>query len=191
MADEIPDSPYFTLAPLEPEWHPILHAENQVVLYNPTSHALSIRQHPSTPRAASVVPLRRAPQVGGQCPYCHRPMPRNSTINNENDVVERTEIDSDDEYQAPRSQVPNYFQLLQIANETSSVPTTPSSSRRGSTPMSMSNKDEESYESEEHAFRPANMAEGYFKTFFEEECRLGMGANGSVYLCQVSHSDEL
>ncbi|GJE86683.1 serine/threonine protein kinase-like protein [Phanerochaete sordida] len=28
------------------------------------------------------------------------------------------------------------------------------------------------------------MAEGYFKTFFQEECRLGMGANGSVFLCQ-------
>lgn len=28
------------------------------------------------------------------------------------------------------------------------------------------------------------MAEGYFKAFFQEEYRLGMGANGSVYLCQ-------
>jgi hypothetical protein len=31
------------------------------------------------------------------------------------------------------------------------------------------------------------MAEGYFKAFFKEEYRLGMGANGSVYLCQVGH----
>jgi hypothetical protein len=29
------------------------------------------------------------------------------------------------------------------------------------------------------------MAEGYFKAFFQEETRLGMGANGSVFLCQV------
>ena len=29
------------------------------------------------------------------------------------------------------------------------------------------------------------MAEGYFKTFFQEEFKLGMGANGSVFLCQV------
>jgi hypothetical protein len=29
------------------------------------------------------------------------------------------------------------------------------------------------------------MAEGYFKAFFQEEARLGMGANGSVFLCQV------
>ncbi|EEB90738.1 hypothetical protein MPER_11017, partial [Moniliophthora perniciosa FA553] len=28
------------------------------------------------------------------------------------------------------------------------------------------------------------MAEGYFKAFFQEEYKLGMGANGSVYLCQ-------
>ena len=29
------------------------------------------------------------------------------------------------------------------------------------------------------------MAEGYFQTFFKEEYRLGMGASGTVYLCQV------
>lgn len=28
------------------------------------------------------------------------------------------------------------------------------------------------------------MAEGYFKAFFQEEYKLGMGANGSVFLCQ-------
>ncbi|KAJ3486519.1 hypothetical protein NLJ89_g11803 [Agrocybe chaxingu] len=28
------------------------------------------------------------------------------------------------------------------------------------------------------------MAQGYFKTFFQEEYKLGMGANGSVFLCQ-------
>ncbi|OBZ78055.1 putative serine/threonine-protein kinase iksA [Grifola frondosa] len=34
------------------------------------------------------------------------------------------------------------------------------------------------------AFRAENMAEGYFKAFFKEEYRIGMGANGSVFLCQ-------
>jgi hypothetical protein len=29
------------------------------------------------------------------------------------------------------------------------------------------------------------MADGYFKAFFQEEYRLGMGANGTVFLCQV------
>ena len=32
------------------------------------------------------------------------------------------------------------------------------------------------------------MAEGYFKAFFQEEYKLGMGANGSVFLCQASHT---
>jgi hypothetical protein len=40
------------------------------------------------------------------------------------------------------------------------------------------------------AFASGTMAEGYFETFFREEKRLGMGASGSVYLCQVSvHAD--
>lgn len=34
-------------------------------------------------------------------------------------------------------------------------------------------------------FGESSMAQGYFAAFFKEERRLGMGANGSVYLCQV------
>ena len=34
-------------------------------------------------------------------------------------------------------------------------------------------------------FTPETMAEDYFKAFFQEEAQLGMGANGSVFLCQV------
>ena len=37
----------------------------------------------------------------------------------------------------------------------------------------------------ESVFPVESMAEGYFKAFFKEEYRLGMGANGSVFLCQV------
>ena len=39
-------------------------------------------------------------------------------------------------------------------------------------------------------FGESSMAQGYFAAFFKEERRLGMGANGTVYLCQVriSHS---
>lgn len=175
MSDDITDSPFFAIAPLEPEWQPILHAENQIVLYNPTSHALSIRQHDPTSRAAPVV--RRNPQLGGQCPFCHRPMTRDEDIE-----PGLNDLEADEEYQqhAPRAQAPDYFQLLQIANETGSVPSTPASSRRSTTPTFVEVGDDG-----EHPFRPGNMAEGYFKTFFQEECRLGMGANGSVYLCQV------
>lgn len=35
-----------------------------------------------------------------------------------------------------------------------------------------------------HSPKPTS---GYYSTFFREETRLGMGANGSVYLCQVCH----
>lgn len=34
-------------------------------------------------------------------------------------------------------------------------------------------------------FGDSSMAQGYFAAFFKEERRLGMGANGTVYLCQV------
>jgi hypothetical protein len=65
----------------------------------------------------------------------------------------------------------NYFQLLAAANQTSSgLSSPPLTSGIGS---------------RHGAFPPETMAEGYFKAFFQEEYRLGMGANGSVYLCQV------
>ncbi|THU97930.1 kinase-like protein [Dendrothele bispora CBS 962.96] len=35
-----------------------------------------------------------------------------------------------------------------------------------------------------NVFPPGSMAEGYFNMFFKEEWKLGMGANGSVFLCQ-------
>ncbi|KAI0341488.1 kinase-like protein [Trametopsis cervina] len=181
MDDSIPGSPFFSIAPLEPEWQPILHAENQVVLYNPTSHALSIRQHisTSTPRAAPVV--RR--NLTNTCPYCHKPLSRNGRLDEEpEEVLSEDDVESVDE--PPRSQVPNYFQLLQIANETGSIPPTPTtSSRANSTPTYFSSEASGS-NGDGYPFRAENMAEGYFKAFFQEECRLGMGANGSVYLCQ-------
>lgn len=181
MADEMTDSPFSTLAPLEPEWQPILHGEHQVVLYNPTSHALSIRQHASTSQAASVI--RRSPT--GLCPYCHRCLPPGDALD-EHAEGELEEIATEDVYNGPRSRAPNYFQLLQIANETGSVPTTPAASRRSTTPTFL--RDDSQTAQDGTPFRAENMAEGYFKAFFQEECRLGMGANGSVYLCQVSSS---
>lgn len=170
------DSPFSTLAPLEPEWQPILHGEHQIVLYNPTSHALSIRQHASTTQAASV--MRRAPP--GRCPYCHKSLSGDAL--NEHAEGELDDI-AEDIYDAPRSRAPNYFQLLQTANETGSVPSTPATSRRSTTPTFLQNSSQPAQDGA--PFRAENMAEGYFKAFFQEECRLGMGANGSVYLCQV------
>lgn len=66
----------------------------------------------------------------------------------------------------------NYFQLLEVSNDVSSRPSTPSSIE----PTSPSEQSS--------TFAAETMAQGYFNAFFEEECKLGMGANGSVFLCQ-------
>lgn len=154
--DSAPPSPnqaLLALAPLEPEWRPILHVSNQVVLYNPTSHALSIHKSPNVQ-----VPDR----PNSPCPFCHRPLPHGFAHDPEDDEDIRHDAGS-------QNRVSNYFQLLAIANESS----------RPSSPPPLRNGDRTS------AFPREAMAEGYFKTFFQEEYRLGMGANGSVFLCQV------
>ncbi|KAJ7637262.1 kinase-like domain-containing protein [Mycena polygramma] len=94
------------------------------------------------------------------CPYCHQPLPSDFRP------------DSDDGVDAEASfRASNYFHLLAIANETTSRPSTPP------TPTDTRPR-------RNNTFPAEAMAEGYFKAFFQEEFRLGMGANGSVYLCQ-------
>lgn len=159
--DSTPDSPSAALVPLDPNWHPILHVSNQVVLYNPTNHALSIHHSDEKSQHAS------RPSI---CPYCSRPMP--------NDSDDDSSLDVDFEDVTSASRAPNYFQLLEIANETASRP--------GSPPLEV--EDHTDGATGTNTFKPESMAEGYFKAFFREEARLGMGANGSVYLCQVGFS---
>ena len=145
-------------------WRTILQASNQVVLYNPTSHALSVDL-----RAKSHTPSRN-------CPYCNQALPTdfNSHDNEAND--ESWNWDP-----AHQARAANYFQLLELSNETSSRPASPPPVEVGSTstPQSRSNG---------RTFPAEAMAEGYFKAFFQEEYKLGMGANGSVFLCQVCPS---
>lgn len=169
------------------EWRPILHASNQVVLYNPTSHALSIQQ--SSPRTASVVKRSHTRDL---CPYCHRRLHTDGEDSFGSDD-ENTDTFDDDLVESVTSRVPNYFQLLEVANETSisPIPSTPGDSRTPSVSSDLSDLAGHESIGERHdaggTFRASNMAEGYFKAFFQEECRLGMGANGSVYLCQVGY----
>lgn len=146
-----PNQALVALAPLEPQWQPILHASNQVVLYNPTSHALSIHKSPN---------VHVPDQPNSPCPFCHRPLPPGFGHDARDDL--RHEGGS-------QNRASNYFQLLAIANENS----------RPSSPPPLGNGGRAS------AFPRETMAQGYFKTFFQEEYRLGMGANGSVFLCQV------
>lgn len=182
--DSSPSSAIATLEPLDQEWQPILHATNQVVLYNPTSHALTVQRHTPPPRAASLVSRTL---VGRRCPYCHRRMSNPHALNEDDDVPDTADIEelSDSDYdENPRSRASNYFQLLQVANESASVPPTP----RSSSPV-LDGPGPSSSFGTETPFRADSMAEGYFKAFFREECRLGMGANGSVFLCQVRTYD--
>ena len=111
---------------------------------------------------------------------------------------------------AYHSRASDYFQLLAIANERSTgisgSSSTPHGAYRVGTSSSFvhANDDEPSGSSSvlggegtrrrnsgtipddsNNAFPADKMAEGYFKTFFQEEYKLGMGANGSVFLCQV------
>lgn len=106
--------------------------------------------------------------------------------------------DRDDEFEtlstdpAYHSRASDYFRLLAIANERSSGisrSSTPHGAYRVGTSSSFVHTNDEPSTSmpddANNAFPVDKMAEGYFKTFFQEEFKLGMGANGSVFLCQV------
>ncbi len=214
------------------QWQPILHASNQVVLYNPRSHALSITTAPDGP--AIFVPAQRRPAITGRatrmqpCPYCKQILP--GVFHSEHGFSQSADIDEVDEQgrwepfidqnseedqvfeslstdPAYHSRASNYFRLLEIANDASSQGSTSrrssfSPSPRASTPDDNRNsgshaqsrrrdhgdreRRQEEYRSEKGAFPAERMAEGYFETFFQEEYKLGMGASGSVFLCQVS-----
>lgn len=143
-----------------PAWRTILSDSYQVVLYNSDSHALSVRPQTSVPAS-----LRG-------CPYCHRPYggAANEPLH----------------FEHQHTRAPNYFQLLEVANDINSRPS--SSGRPGLEGSNSSNSDSRmsNGRADSSSFRADAMAEGYFSAFFKEEYRLGMGANGSVFLCQVS-----
>jgi hypothetical protein len=168
----------------DPSWRPILHASNQVVLYNPTSHALTI--HRSSQSTTLKQPVPRL------CPYCSQPLPtglpeRDADVQSHERDPLFTNLNRFEDVSAARAA--NYFQLLQVANQTASRPPSPPlpsaqsapSSETSSRPPSPTDVDGD----DSDVFTPETMAEGYFKAFFQEEARLGMGANGSVFLCQV------
>ncbi len=164
-ADAAPPSPAATATDNDgvgalTTWQPIFHASNQVVLYNPTSHAIAIR-------ASSIQPHER------HCPYCKQTVP--PAFHPEPEIHDN---DFDDDYAQSHSRASNYFHLLAIANDTWSRPSTPPS------PIEPG----DNAEAGPSTFSRDSLAHGYFKTFFTEEQKLGMGANGSVYLCQVNYS---
>lgn len=134
-------------------WETILQGNTQVVLYNPTSKALTVTGtqdvDPETPQLAWDEYDTDDVNTDDTCPYCHRPM-----------------FATQQEPASAYPRVPNYFHLLAESTSTSRAQTPPGQESAG------------------RPFGADAMAEGYFDTFFREEKKLGMGANGSVFLCQ-------
>lgn len=208
------------------QWQPILHSSNQVVLYNPRSHALSITTASESVTPGVVVARRQRREdvdasrvIGEACPYCGQGLPpgfdgygthehRGQEEDEEEegrweDFVDESpsegeiaEFSADPAY---HSRASNYFRLLEISNVSSSRRASPSPTgyereRRWSRSLSRTRsrgrsrtrtRTPDANRSTTSAFPADKMAEGYFKTFFQEEFKLGMGANGSVFLCQV------
>ena len=148
------------------EWTTILSDNHQVVLYNSDSHALAVRPNEDEMRTRHLHEDR-------DCPYCGQPM------------AESVRFKTFRETQG-RKRASNYFQLLEIANERGSRTGTPGPSSGSGSRSNGTREAGTEGAGRSSQFEPRSMAEGYFHAFFKEEFRLGMGANGSVFLCQVS-----
>ena len=162
---------------------------NQLVLYHASSHAVTVQPHtpdgqpaqkdltPRVPRTRprplllpyrSHTPTQTPPPVEiprTTCPYCNQTLPSSPTAGN-------TATES--------SEVPlmsnGYFQILERAYE-GSRPPSPRLREKSQTPFSPLSESEERKDEDEDL-----PAKGYYERYFREEKRLGMGAEGSVYL---------
>lgn len=106
-----------------------------------------------------------------RCPYCSQP------------VREPAESDP---FTAPSTNAAStpYFHILERAHE-SSRPSSPAPKRTArASQLRFSQADAEASETDEEELGTSKGAEGYYERFFREECRLGIGAEGSVYLAQ-------
>ena len=136
------------------DWHPILESSSQVVLYNPASHALTVTSIRDQPL------LTPTPEQADTL--------RAQVLEPEDcPLCHRPMLRNMHERHPESSRVPNYFHLLAIANETVSRPGSPSAT-----------------DPSQRTLGNAALANGYFAAFFREERRLGMGANGTVWLCE-------
>lgn len=136
-------------------WRPILEASDQLVLYNPTSHALSITQHSLPPSKSS----RGHDHTGQRCPYCSQFLPADVRFN-------QGEEDHLHDGRRQTRRAPNYFQLLELANtESYTTPSTP--------PPLPHNGEAPQPEEAPTGFHKGSMAQGYFSAFFREERRIG------------------
>jgi hypothetical protein len=154
-------------------WRPILEASGQLVLYNPTSHALSITQHSLPPSNSS----RGHDHASQRCPYCSQFLQADARLFSR----DRGEEDQIQDGRRHTRRAPNYFQLLELAN-TEGYP------RPSSPPQLPQNGEAPQSEEAPTGFLKGSMAQGYFSAFFREERRIGeipITLTHSVHSCSV------
>ncbi|CEL55054.1 putative serine/threonine-protein kinase iksA OS=Dictyostelium discoideum GN=iksA PE=3 SV=1 [Rhizoctonia solani AG-1 IB] len=96
---------------IESLWQPILRASDQIVLYNPASHAINIVPASLNTVSTFSLPFTNATASNSSsvCPYCHRPMD-NIPHNYSHDGPHHL-------YNVPQIEMsPRYFQVLQDVN---------------------------------------------------------------------------
>lgn len=154
-----------TVMRLTGDQHYHSHTPNQLVLYHPASHALRVRiQPPSPPRSAFPSDIvrandalrRRSPDSATRslCLLCRQPVPRNGL----------GEV-------AAISGMESYFQTLEhVHSESESFSQGVGIDDLLDAPQPRTSNEENS------------SAAGYYARFFKEVRKLGMGAEGSVYL---------
>ncbi|WWC67655.1 uncharacterized protein I206_101565 [Kwoniella pini CBS 10737] len=193
MQDTIADTRYNS-------WTAIGQTSNQLILYHPPSHALQVQPHPSLQTSSSTpgpsrLPLRLLGESTNDdpiesittvphCPYCSQPLPTTSTNIPERPIIyhqsNQYEIPIEEEQINGGRGRNKYFRILEKAHEGSRPPSpSPSGSstprKRHQTPL-MEDEDEDQLDEADFPAR------GYYDRFFKEECKLGMGAEGSVFL---------
>jgi hypothetical protein len=155
----------------------IRQTSRQLILYHPSSHALSVQPHssgstagPSRPPQPLLLPYHQEGPVNQLefeqvCPTCSQFLPSARPAS---------------PLRTPKGELRTrgYFQILEDAHEMSRPPS-PSMSRRRfeRTPTPGLVDDSEDLLDEMHL-----PAKGYYQEYFREEKKLGMGAEGSVFL---------
>ena len=151
---------------------------NQLILYHPSSHALSVQPHtslsvagPSRPTQPLLLPYDSSASkteagLDTICSACSQRIPANRAQTPTSPL------------RTPRGEMRTrgYFQILEDAHEMSRPPS-PSISRRRfeRTPTPVPEDDD--------LLDEMNLpAKGYYGEYFKEERKLGMGAEGSVFL---------
>ncbi|BEJ13856.1 hypothetical protein CspHIS471_0310300 [Cutaneotrichosporon sp. HIS471] len=169
-------------------WTPIGETSNQLIVYHAPSHAIQVVPHPrhdpshsSSSNQLRVLPTQvtkakparlNPPSESDKCPLCgHDRFPFAQSAN--------THIPLSSDYDEAAEG--HYFRVLERAHE-SSRPGTPVSARPDrstQSPPSTPTGRGERLPNEDASDLPAM---GYYRRFFKEERRLGIGAEGSVFL---------